>query len=102
MPVRKFRDVSEMEGNTWLEPGSPELFRMIRAVWDFAERTAPVRFPRGVFKHRTIEEKQALRESVGGRFLRSFPGPPPPGCACFRRVLTSRRPPLRIAGRAAA
>jgi len=30
MPIRKFRDVSEMEGNTWHEPGSPELSRAIR------------------------------------------------------------------------
>lgn len=72
MPVRKFRDVSEMEGNTWLEPGSPELFRTIRAVWDFAERTAPVRFPRGVFKHRTIEEKQALREKWEAESFQAF------------------------------
>jgi hypothetical protein len=62
MPVRKFRDISEMEGNTWLTPGSPELFRAIRAVWDFAERTVPVRFPPGVYKHRTIEDAQELRE----------------------------------------
>jgi hypothetical protein len=62
MPIRKFRDVSEMEGNTWLTPGSPELFRAIRAVWDFADRTAPVSFPRGVYKHRSIEEAQKLRE----------------------------------------
>lgn len=62
MPIRKFRDVCEMEGNTWLEPGSPELFETIRAAWDFAERTAPVRFPRGVFKNRSIEEMQARRK----------------------------------------
>jgi len=36
MPVRKFHDVSEMEGNTWREPGSPELFRAIKGIWDFA------------------------------------------------------------------
>lgn len=62
MPIRKFRDVSEMEGNTWLEPGSPELFRAIRRMWDFAAKTAPKRFPPGVYKHRSIEEAQKLRE----------------------------------------
>lgn len=63
MPVRKFRDVSEMEGNTWREPGDPELFRAIRATWDFAHRTLEPRFPPGVYKHRSIEDAEKLRES---------------------------------------
>ena len=62
MPVRKFRDVSEMEDNTWREPGSPELFRAMRAIWDFADRTLQRRFPPGVYKHRSIEDAQKLRE----------------------------------------
>lgn len=62
MPVRKFRDVSEMEGNTWREPGDPELFRAIRATWEFARRTLQPRFPPGVYKHRSIEEAEAQRE----------------------------------------
>lgn len=55
MPVRKFRDVSEMP-DTWHEPGSPELARAIRNTWEFAERTIQPRFPRGVHKHRSFEE----------------------------------------------
>ena len=35
MPVRKFRSVEEMPGNVRYEPGSPELFRAIRALWEF-------------------------------------------------------------------
>jgi hypothetical protein len=62
MPVRKFRDVSEMEDTLWREPGDPGLFRAIASVWDFAERTCPRRFPAGVYKHRSIEEAQALVE----------------------------------------
>ena len=62
MPVRKFRDVSEMEDTLWREPGDPELFRAIAGVWDFAARTCPRRFPPGVYRHRSIEEAKALRE----------------------------------------
>ena len=61
MPVRKFRDVSEMEGATWRTPGDPELFRAIAEVWSFAARTVPRYFPPGVYKHRSIEEAEALR-----------------------------------------
>jgi len=62
MPVRKFRDVSEMEDTPWREPGDPELFRAIAGVWDFAARTCPRNFPPGVYRHRSIEEAKALRE----------------------------------------
>jgi hypothetical protein len=61
MPVRKFRDVSEMEDTLWRERG-PELFAAIRRVWDFAARTVQPRFPHGVYKHRSIEEMNAQDE----------------------------------------
>ena len=62
MPVRKFRDVSEMEDTLWRESGDPELFRAIAGVWDFAARTCPRHFPPGVYRHHSIEEAKALRE----------------------------------------
>lgn len=61
MPVKKFRDVSEMS-DTWLEPGSPELARAIRNVWDLAKQLCQLRFPPGVYKHASIEDAEALRE----------------------------------------
>ena len=63
MPVRKFRDVSEMEGNTWLEPGDPRLFDAIRAVWRLAAEIARASYPPGVYKHRSIEQANALQQS---------------------------------------
>lgn len=62
MPVRKSRDASELESTLWKEPGTPELFRAIEGVWRFAERTRPQRFPAGVYKHRSIEDAEALVE----------------------------------------
>jgi len=61
MPVRKFRDVSEMEDAVWRERG-PDLFGAIRRVWDFAARTVELRFPPGVYRHRSIEEANAQSE----------------------------------------
>ena len=62
MPVKKFRSVEEMEGNTWREPGDPELFRAMKATWQFAQRTLQPRFPPGVYKHRSIEDAEKQRE----------------------------------------
>lgn len=55
MPVKKFRNVSEMEGNTWHEPNDPRLFDAIKAVWRLAAQSTKPRFPPGVYKHRSIE-----------------------------------------------
>ena len=61
MPLRKFRDVSEMDGNTWRRPGDPELFRAMRATWDLARRTLAPTFPPGLYRHRSLESAQRLR-----------------------------------------
>lgn len=62
MPVKRFRHVSEMEGNTWHEAGDPMLFRAIRAVWKLAKRSTRPRFPPGVYKHRSFQQARDLEE----------------------------------------
>jgi len=62
MPVRKFRSVEGMEGNTWYDRNDPRLFRAIQTTWEFAQRVTQPRFPPGVYKHRTVEESEELRE----------------------------------------
>lgn len=61
MPIRKYRDVSEIE-DPWCEPADPALHAAIRRVWAFAARTCPLRFPPGVYRHRSLEEADAQRE----------------------------------------
>ncbi len=61
MPVRKFRAVEGMEGNTWYDRNDPRLFRAIQSTWEFAQRVTQPRFPPGVYKHRTVEEAEELR-----------------------------------------
>jgi hypothetical protein len=62
MPVRKFRNVSEIEPPV-LEPGSDRLFEVIRHVWGLSDQIHPLKFPSGVFKHRSIEDAEALRQT---------------------------------------
>ena len=63
MPVYKYRDVSEMEDRTWRAPCGRDLLRAIRSTWDFAHRTTRPRFPPGVFKHRSAEAAETLRDT---------------------------------------
>ena len=62
MPVRKFRDVSEMEETLWYERTDPALPRAIARVWDFSARVCPLRFPPGVHKYRSVADADADRE----------------------------------------
>ena len=63
MTVRKFRSVEAMSEERWRQPGDPELFRAIAAVWAFGSRTGVHRFPPGVYRHRSVEEMERLTES---------------------------------------
>ena len=60
MPIKKYRDVSEIEEPVY-EPGSRRLYEVIRHVWGLTDLIGPLRFPPGVFKHRSIEDAERLR-----------------------------------------
>jgi hypothetical protein len=62
MPVKKFRDVSEME-EPFYEPGSERLYEVIRYVWGLSDLICPLQFPEGVFRHRSIADAETLRET---------------------------------------
>lgn len=72
MPVRKVRDLRELEDALWREPGDPQLAKAIASVWSFAARTCPLRFPPGVYRHRTIEDAERLREQWEEANFRAF------------------------------
>lgn len=63
MPLRKFRDPSEMEHSVWCSPGEPRLLRRMAYVWGLAQRLAPQHFPPGALKHRTIEDLNRQTEA---------------------------------------
>lgn len=66
MPIRKFRSIEEMDEaqrDFWCEPGE-ECFRRIARLWKRSAQLHPRKFPKGVFKFRSIEEAQADRERL--------------------------------------
>ncbi len=60
MPIKKFRDIAEMK-RTAFRPGSPELVAAVRYIWSLSDLICPLRFPPGVYKHRSIEAAESLR-----------------------------------------
>jgi len=61
MPVQKFRSIEEMnKAQPINHPGSDSFERFLRLCARYWA-IAPKRYPRGVFKFRTIEEAQKAR-----------------------------------------
>lgn len=63
MPFRKLRSLQEAEESVWLDRDDPGLIPKIRSLWDFAFRLAPRHFPPGVYKFRSIQEKNGFDEA---------------------------------------
>ena len=61
MPVKKFRSVDEAERSLWRTPGDPAIWDGFVRRWQlhrFFAREPEHRRPAGVYKYRSIEEKQ--------------------------------------------
>ncbi len=56
MPVKKFRNVEELNRPVWRRPGDPELYRAIARVWAFGRSTRSRTPAPGVRKFRSVEE----------------------------------------------
>lgn len=56
MPVQKFRSYQDLGRPFWPGIPSSDYFTALAQLWDFAGKSNPARWPRGVFKYRSIEE----------------------------------------------
>ena len=61
MPVQKFRSIEEMNNAPVPQPRRPDFERFLRLCARF-RAISPKRYPRGVFKFRTIEEAKIARD----------------------------------------
>jgi hypothetical protein len=64
MPIRKFRSVEDMS-QAPLPPLDPRNIKLACDLSSAAARMRPVKFPSGVYKHRSLEEAQHLRRVWG-------------------------------------
>ena len=65
MPFEKFHSIEEMDKarrDLWCEKLDSQCFKRIARLWERSSRLSPRKYPRGIFKYRSIEEAQAHRE----------------------------------------
>ena len=63
MPVRKFRSVAEMPPPPLREPGTASLFEALAGHWRAGALMADLRFPPGLYRHRSVESLNALTDA---------------------------------------
>jgi hypothetical protein len=63
MPLRKFRSVEEMPDGIWRQPGDPELYRVIRSLWDAGRRMRRLSFAPGLRYYGSIEEMDRSQQA---------------------------------------
>ncbi len=64
MPVYKFKTCEEAERALWNFHPDERHFERVKKLWNFANELSPIRYPRGIFKFKTIEEANAHRDAV--------------------------------------
>ena len=66
MPIRRFRNLAEAEQVLELEPGDQRIWEGVRRRWAIHRFLAPKKkqAPCGVFKYRSIEEKQRKESTM--------------------------------------
>ncbi len=71
MPVRKFRSIEEMKAVRGYDRDDPLLARVIEGIWTFGERTARLRFPPGLYRHRSLADLNARTAEWADQNFRS-------------------------------
>ena len=72
MPVRKYRSIEEMPKPPLGRPFDPGNLARALSVSELCYGLRPWRFPRGVHKHRSVEEADRLREEWEDANFRAF------------------------------
>jgi hypothetical protein len=64
MPVRKFRNVEELNRPVWRRADDPELFRAVVGVWAFGRSTRGRTVSPGIRKFHSVEDMKRSSKSA--------------------------------------
>ncbi len=64
MPVYKYKTFEDAEKALWCFNPDKEYFKRVAELWNFANKLNPVKYPKGIFKFKTLEEANRHREEI--------------------------------------
>ena len=62
MPVYKYKTFEKAQRALWNFHPDENYFKQVSDLWDTADKLCPIRYPRGVFKFKSIKEAQKQRK----------------------------------------
>ncbi|MCP4153102.1 MAG: hypothetical protein GY757_35550 [bacterium] len=64
MPVQKFKTFEEAEKALVINEPNEAYFKRVAQLFAFADKLNPIKWPKGIFKFKTIEEANRHREEI--------------------------------------
>lgn len=64
MPVFKYKSFEEAERALWNFNPDKKYLKQVSDLFELANRLNPIKYPRGIFKFKTIEEANRHREEI--------------------------------------
>ena len=70
MPVFKYKTFEEADKALWTFHPDAEYYRQVAALWRFANKLSPIKYPQGVFKFSSIEEANKHRDEFESAYAK--------------------------------
>lgn len=64
MPVQKFKNFEDAERAVVINEPNEAYFKRVAQLFRFANKLNPIKWPKGIFKFRTIEDANKHREEI--------------------------------------
>lgn len=64
MPVQKFKTLEDAEKALVINEPNEAYFKRVAQLFRFANKLNPIKWPKGIFKFRTIEDANQHREEI--------------------------------------
>ena len=62
MPVYKYKTLEDAEKALWNFEPDESYYERVAKLFEFSQKLNPIRFPKGVFKYKTLEEANRQRD----------------------------------------
>ncbi len=64
MPVQKFKTFEDAREALWNFHPDEAYYKQVAELWNTADKISPIKYPRGIFKFKTIEDANKHRRDI--------------------------------------
>ncbi|MBL7086937.1 MAG: hypothetical protein ISS28_07585 [Candidatus Cloacimonetes bacterium] len=72
MPIYKYKTFEEAERALWNFHPDEAYYEKVAELWEFANKLSPIKYPKGMFKFKNIEEANKHREKFELAYAKNF------------------------------